>query len=297
MPGLKFKELPNSPYAVVQSKFNDVKYLLGKQFQQDQRALQSQYLTDNQYKAKDAELNAYYNNLLNTQSVEFKSRIGELNRIKSMVGEGQMEAQAGFQAGWKMVLPHETYSARFPKQAKAADVKPMSSAAIRSADFMMDEFIEGAEEKRGWEWGKPYRTKAGLIEQYIGWRAQIGYDEIDNPTVQNQLDLRWDAKMRGDKKYRDWFSDEGKKKPVAEVVSLRSRGRLGRAVSKKLLPDSSRVIKVTPIGKAIQDIVIDGSRGKKSFTQPQEDAPTAEELRREHTQESYNRGIKLGYWK
>lgn len=296
MPGLKFKELPNSPYSVVQSKFNDVKYLLGKQFQQDQNALQSQYLTDKQYKAKDAELNAYYNNLLNAQSVEFKSRIGELNRIKSMVGEGQMEAQAGFQAGWKMVLPHETYSARFPKQTKVTDVRPMSSAAIKSADALMSEFIEGAEDKRGFEFGKPYKTKAGMISQYIDWRAQIDYDELASSGHQNQLDARWDALMRGDRRFRDWFSDEGKKKPVAEVVSLRSRGRLGRAMSKKLLPDSSRQIKVTPIGKSIQDIVIEGVHGKKSFTQEQ-DAPTAEELRRRHTQESYNQGIKLGYWK
>lgn len=299
MPGLKFKQLPNSPYAVVQSQFNDVKYLLGKQFQQDQTALQSQYLTDRQYQAKDAELNAHYNNLLNAQSVGFKSRIGELNRIKSMVGKGQMDPQAGYQAGWKMVLPHETYSARFPKQARVTDVRPMSSAALKSADALMSEFILGAEEKRGWEWGDPYRTKAGMVEQYVNWRAQVGYDALDT-MHQNQLDLRWDALMRSDKKFRDWFSDKSKKKPVAEVVSLRSRGRLGRAAFKKLLPDSSRQIKVTPIGKAIQDIVIDGSRGKKSFTQQlpkQQDAPTAEELRRKHTQESYNQGIKLGYWR
>lgn len=285
MPQLDFEKLPNSPYAVVQSEFDDSKYLLGKQFQQDERALQSQYLSDKQYQAKSAELNAHYNNLLNSQSNAARGRIGELNRIKSMVGKGQIESQAGFQAGWKMVLPQETYDARFPKQERVAQTSPITAPSLKSAATMMSGIIGEAEDKRGFEWGAPYKTQAGMIEKYIEWRAQSGYDYME-PLHQRQLDMRWDSLMKSDKIYRDWFSDEKKTKVNASARSLRLKtGRMGRAVQKKMgVPQGA-----SPIGKSIINV----NHGK---TVVPVSGPTAEELKRQGGAKAFEQGRQLGYW-
>ncbi len=294
MPEKKFKDLPNSPYAVIQSRFKDTKYLLGRQFQQDERALQSQYLTDNEYKAKNAQLNAHYNKILSGQATEFRSRIGELNRIKAMAGRGEMSGQNAYQAGWKMVLPAETYAARFPKADRiGARAQPLSAPAIRSAGNMMSEFIAGAEEKRGIEWGKPRRTLASMYSKYVDWRAQSGYNEMD-PLHQKQLDLRWDAIMRSDKVYRDWFADKDKKKVVAGVRSLRSKGRLSGIAADKLAPPRVVQPSITPLGRSFQ-VQLD-SKAKKHLPDTDKSAPTAEELRNKATEEAYNQGVKLGYW-
>jgi len=290
---------PTSPYEVIQGKYKDVKYLLGRQFEQDTRALQSQFLSDQDYQAKSVALNAHYNKLLQEQTFEHRGKIQELDRMKSSVSRGEMTDQAAYQAGWKMVLPSETYQARFPalKQERGAQARPLSAASIKSASDMMAEFISGAEEKGGFEWGKPKRTKASMVQKYVDWRAQTGYDQLDS-IHQNQLDLRWDAIMRNDKVYRDWFSDKGKTKPVAEVVSLRSKGRLGKAISKKLVPrqrGSGRPGSITPIGTSfVKDL---GQKGRKHLPATDPKVPSAEELKGEGTEEAYNKGVKLGYWR
>ncbi len=294
MPQKDFKDMPNSPYAVIQGKYRDAKLLLGKQFQQDEYALQSQRLTDKEYEVKNIELNAHYNKLLSAQTVEHRGRIGELDRIKASHGRGEMSSDAAYQAGWKMVLPSETFNARFPKPDRTGQAKPMSAASIKSAGFMMGELIASAVDKRGLEWGKPRKVQSSLIEKYVDWRAQSGYEEYD-PMHQNQLDLRWDAIMRSDKVYRDWFADKGKRKVIAEVRSLRSKGRLGKAMSKKFVPDQVKRTDVSPIGSSFIDQM--GESTKKHLPKEQKSAPTAEELRGKGTEDAYNRGVTLGYWK
>jgi hypothetical protein len=289
---------PTSPYDVIKSKYKDVKYLLGRQFAQDSRALQSQLLSDADYNQKTVELNAHYNKLLQEQTFGHRTRIKELDRIKGSVGRGEMTDQAGYQAGWKMVLPSETYQARFPALSggQGAQARPISASGLKSAAGMMSAFIGASKEKRGFEWGKPKRTQDSMVEQYMDWRAQSGYDQLD-PLHQRQLDLRWDALMKSDKVYRDWFSDKEKTKPIASVASLRMKGKLGKAMSKKFVPrqyGSGRPGSVTPIGSSfIKDL---DKRSRKHLPDTVE-APTAAELQGEGTKEAYDKGVKLGYWK
>jgi hypothetical protein len=304
MPEKKFKDMPNSPYAVIQSKFKDMQYTLGRQFQQDERALQSEFITDNEYKEKSAQLNSRYNNILSGQTAEFKSRIGELNRIKAMAGRGEMTGQDAYQAGWKMVLPHETYAARFPKAARAGvRAQPLSASALRSARTMMGEFVAGIKEPGRLEkakWGTAQKAKSDMVGTYIDWRAASGYDspEMDQ-RHRNQLDIQWDALMRDDKATRNWFADEGKREVIAEVRALRSRGRLGKIAVKKLGVDAmigaaKGMANVTPIGRSFQKEL--NSKAKKHLPDTDKSAPTAEELRRKATPESFKQGSELGYW-
>jgi hypothetical protein len=224
----------------------------------------------------------------------------ELEGLKGSVSRGEMSEQGAYQAGWKMVLPSEIYQARFPalsKEAGGAQARPMSAAAIRSAGDMMGEFIKGAEEKRGFEWGKPKRTQTSMVEKYMDWRSQSGYDQLD-PMHQRQLDLRWDAIMRSDKVYRDWFSDKGKKKPIAEIMSLRSKGKIGRAMSKKFVPrqfSTGRPGSVTPIGGSF--IKTMDQKAKRHLPATDTNVPSKAELESLATEEAYNKGVKLGYWK
>lgn len=303
MAAVKLPGSPTSPYDIIQSKYKDIKYLLGRQFEQDERALQSQYMTDQEYQVKSVELNSHYNKLLETQTFEHRSKIQNLDRLKASVSRGETTDQAAYQAGWRMVLPQESYNARFPtlsKERGAAQARPLSTAAISSATSLMSDFAWAAEEKKGIEWGKPYRTKEGLIEKYSDWRAQVGYDQLDT-IHQKQLDQRWDAVMRGEKKFRDWFADDKKTKPVAEVKSLRSKGRLGKAMSKKFVPrqyssgrPGSVAGSVTPIGRSF---ITGLEQNSKKHLPPTAKAPSAEELKQTGTEEAYNKGVALGYWR
>jgi hypothetical protein len=257
----------NSPYAIIQSKFNDVKYMLGNQFQADEQALQSQYLSDEQYEVKSAELNAHYSNLLSAQSTQFRSQISELNRIKAMVGRGEVDARAASQAGWQMVLPRETFEAKFPVMKEVKGTTPMSSAGVRSADALMEEFAQGFKEKRGFEIGAPKMTKESILEQYSNWRDQIGHKNIDSDHM-DQLNQRWDSMMRSDKQFSSWFSDKEKKTPIIEVTAMRKRGKLSRAMAKKFVPVRTRQPVSTPVGRSFMTNLDKNSRKHLPAKQP-----------------------------
>jgi hypothetical protein len=204
-----------------------------------------------------------------------------------MVAKGTMDARAGEQAAWKMVLEPEAYTAQYPK---VTGEDPLSSAAIRSSTTLMAEFAGAAKEKRGFEWGKPKMTRASIIDQYTAWQDQVGYDQL-TPQHQQQLDIRWDTVMRSDKRFSSWFSDKEKKKPIAEVKLLRSRGPIGKEMSKRFVDRSPRAVD-SPLGTSVRKTMV-----KQSGWFKKKQPPSPEELKATRTPAAYEQGVELGYWK
>jgi hypothetical protein len=93
-----------------------------------------------------------------------------------------------------------------------------------------------------------------MIGQYTAWQDQVGYDQLSSQH-QQQLDIRWDTVMRSDKQYSTWFSDKKKKTPIAEVKSLRSRGPIGKEMSKRFVERSPRAVD-SPLGTAVRKTMV-----------------------------------------
>jgi hypothetical protein len=235
-----------------------------------------------------SQLNAKYNNSWKQFEAQSSSQLKELERVREMTGRGEIDPQMGEQAMYKMVLPSEAFAAKYP--TARATAKPMSAATIKSNTELMGQFAEEAEDKDGIEWGDPYKTQAGMLTQYSNWRSQIGYDQL-SPIHQRQLDQRWDATMRSEKKYRDWFSDDKKTEVVAEVRSLRAKTAIGKAMQDKVVGTEVERGK-SPIGKALLGMMA----WSKPRAPAQTQAPSAEELKGVGTQEAYDKGKQLGYW-
>lgn len=297
MPRLDYPEMParkqppsfGGALKVVDDRSSDYAKLLRQQYRQESYALESQFLTDDQFKNKISSLNARYSNIWSGQQAEVNAQKKEIERIRTMSGKGEIDPELGERAAWKSVLSPEAFSARYPDRVSMVPTKPLSSSAVRSATTLMGEIAAGAEDKRGLEWGTPRKTKESIIKQYIDWRAQIGYDSLD-PIHQNQLDMRWDALMKADKVYRDWFSDEKKETPVAEVRSLRSKGRIGKAMQKRVVGAAALRSNITPLAKSV-------ARSAGQYEPAAREAPSPEQLRATRTREAYEQGVKLGYWR
>jgi hypothetical protein len=258
-----------------------------QRYNNEAQALEQQYMSDEQFANKRASLQAKYKDAWLQRDFAIKQSTQAIGRIRVAVAKGEMDARMGEQAVWKMVLEPETYAAKYPKATAKREPAPLSSAGIRSSSALMSEFMAGAEEKRGWEWGKPKMTKESLVDQYTAWQDQVGYRHLDSKH-QDQLDLRWDAMMRSDKQFSTWFSDKGKKKPIAEIKLLRAKGPIGKEMSKRLVPPSTRAVD-TPVGTSIR---------KTMVKQPQrQQPPSQEELKAIRTPAAYEQGVKLGYWK
>lgn len=295
MPGLDIAQLPSQGQGQPQQVDPSIQILqqqdqsfgesLQMQYKNEMGALEQQFMTDEQFTNKSASLQAKYQNAWLQRKFASEQSAQSINRIKTMVASGRMDARLGEEAAFKMVMEPEAFAAKYPKQTAKRGAAPMSSAGVRSSTSLMGEFVGGFEEKRGFEFGKPKMTKESMLEQYSDWRTQVGYDQLD-PMHQRQLDQRWDSLMRSDKQHSTWFGKD--KQPIAEVKAMRAKGSIAKEMSKRLMPPSSRAVS-TPIGTAVR---------KEMFKKPaQKAAPTRAELEANPSPESYAAGQKLGYWK
>lgn len=269
---------------IQQNKFSDYQSLVDKQYENDRSTLGQQYLTDEQYQGKLSALQSQYKNMWAEYEAQHDQGINEIKRIQSMAAKGEIDPALGERAAFQMVLPPEEFAARYPERVQSTPTRPISAPSLASASGLMSEFITGAEDKRGFEWGDPHKSKEGMVKQYISWRSQAGYDYMD-PMHQRQLDQRWDALMRSDKRFKDWFSNKKKSVVNPEARTLRMKTRMGRAMQKKLGVSRN----VSPIGKSII--------GESHKEAAPANVPTAEELRQGGGEKNYQRGIELGYWK
>ena len=294
MPGLETAQLPNQgqqqpqqqqvnpSIQMLQEQDQSFAKSLQQQYANEAQALEQRFMSDEQFTGKSAALQAKYRNAWLQRKFTSERSAKSINQIQTMVAQGRIDARAGEEAAFKMVMEPEAFVAKYPKRSTSA---PMSSSGVRSSTSLMEDFMGGFEEKRGLEWGAPKKTKESMLDQYSNWRQQVGYDQLP-AQHQRQLDQRWDSLMRADKTNKKWFGDD--KKPIAEVRAMRAQGKIGREMSKRLVRPSSRAVS-TPMGTSIRKVMA---------KQPVKQAdPTREQLQSAGSKEAFEQGVKLGYWK
>ncbi len=309
MPGLQYENLPaqrQDPMRILSSRQDEDYGLLESQYYNEVRALEQTSMSGSDQRRYMGALNTKYTSMVNKFNLKREQETLQLKQVQSLVSQGNISEAAGREAMWRMVLPQETEQAMFP--AKQAQAKPYSMAQIYGAiDESISEFAEGATDTPGMEWGPPKKIKDDLMGQYLKWRELSGYSEIE-PYRQYQLDLRWDAYMRNDDKFDEWWTDKNKRRPIAEVSAVRPTGRIGKAMKSRVFDSASATASTTPLGASIQfqktrefsvpsAALLEGGvpRGKPKPRQEPE-KPSPEQLRRLGTQEAYDKGVELGYW-
>jgi hypothetical protein len=212
--------------------------------------------------------------------------------MRDAVARGQMDHGQAEIASQRMVMSRESFDAQYPNFGRtgAARAKPLSSGAVRSSTALMGEIASGAADKRGLEWGDPYKSTEGLVKQYVDWRSQIGYDELP-PTHQRQLDQRWDAMMKDTREFKNWFTDKDKTKVVAEARTLRMKSKLARVTQLKVGVAPVRY-NTSPLGRS----VIKSNTKQTASPSTESNAPSPEKLKAQGTEAAYEQGKLLGYW-
>ncbi|KKK67373.1 hypothetical protein LCGC14_2954710 [marine sediment metagenome] len=254
MAGLQYEKLPAD-------QTDQVKTQLYSQWQIEARALSVRPFRSQQLaNAELAKLNAKYQRLEFDAVTKLQQQQEEQQRVQELIGQGTQGMGREEEAGLRMQLGPEAERLVFPTQR--AQGQPYSMSALQGAiSESIINFSDAAEDTSGWEWGPPKKTQAGLLSQYMKWRELISYDQI-NPIRQNQLDLQWDAYMRSDDRFDEWWTDDKKRKPIAEVSAERPTGKIGKAVRERVMSSAAAMTRqVTPIGSSIRKINIRPFRG------------------------------------
>lgn len=261
--------------------------LLQKQTADWERGLQSQGLDEESYAKAISEKQEE----LNKQVAFFQAKSQELQQTQSMMDLGQIDEDKGMEAKWTAILPDEVKKAMFPKPEDEPDDSRFSPGQMEKIGGTIKQFASQtpksmiekrygagktdwlARDKRGY-------SQADTTKKYLAWRTYVGYDGMA-PIEKKQVDMQWDDWIAGAKGTWKW---NPKSDPVK---ALRARGPLTKAYGSQF--------NKTPIGpnEAANPLQmsIAGVMPKKKQN------PTAQELRSMGTQEAYNQGIGLGYWK
>ena len=301
MARLQFQQLPaqqQDPMKTLQGQHDQKFRYLKSQYENEARALEGVQMDEAEFGRRASALNAKHTSLFNKFKFDAQQQAQQLQQIDALVQQGSINPEAAKEALWRIVLPQETERAMFPGQG--AQQTPYSMSQMRGAiSVSIDEFAQGATDTPGLEWGDPKKETDSLINQYMKWRSLIGYDNL-NPVRQNQLDMQWDAKMHDEDKFGNWFSDDGKRKPMAQISALRPTGRIGDAMKKRVLGSIS--VTGSPLGASVkkQKEKMDFRFSKPGVydvpKQETREQPSADQLKRAGTEEAYNAGVKLGYW-
>lgn len=252
---------------------------------------------EKQFKRGVDELIAKTDSSLNELGFAHEQQTETLDQIQRLVEQGALTSEAGQQAMQRLVLPRETAGALAP--AKTGQPLSMSQIMGSISDSIV-EFAESAPDIPGFEWGPPKKTKEDLVDRYVQWRRQIGYDSFD-PVRRNQLDQRWDSYMLGSTAFDNWWVDKKKRKLLTEVLATRTNGKIGRAMRGRIgRTPTSTFENPTPVGGSIAKdksqmlrLLTPAPYVPKAATSQR---PTPRELRQRGTEEAYTTGIKLGYW-
>ena len=301
MAGLDYEQLPakkqQDPSAILGSYQKQTYDHLRAQYDNEAQALGQATMTDRDFKRSVNQLNTKYTSKINTFKLRSQQETQQLQQVQSLVDQGNITPEAGREAMWRMVLPQETQRAMFSSQRETS---PYSMSQLKGAIAKsVEEFAEGAADTPGLEWGAPKKTQGDLTSQYMKWRALISYDQLE-PVRQNQLDLQCDAYMRSNDKFDEWWVDNKKRRPRAEISATRPAGRIGAAMKKRIAGITGQA---TPLENAVGKRKISALASRAGpFAKPpvrqkqKEEQPSPAQLRRAGTEEAYQKGVELGYW-
>jgi len=289
MPGLQFQELPAA-------QVNEIRNTLQAQWQIEADALNKSWFSNRgKFETAKAKLNAKYRKLEFDSLTQLRQQQQERQRVQQLIRQPRERAPEE-EAGLRMQLGPEAERLVFPPEPT---ITPFSISQITSPAVMgsIEDFAEAAPTTPEF-WtrrGKEPKTKQGIINQYLQWREQIGYNFI-NPLRQRQLDMQWDAFMMGDEKYDEWWLNKEKRQPIVEIRALRTPGQIGKLMRRRITGAEG----ITPLGRSVAKTKPTGRwfafPGGPPPPAPEIVRPSAETLRRRGTEEAYKEGIKLGYW-
>ena len=252
-----------------------------------EKGLQSQGLDEQSY----AEAIQDMQEQLNEQVSQFQAKANQLRQTRSMADAGLMDEQAATRANWEAVLPDEVLRAMYPKQPEVSKREPLSVNELKNVTGSVKHFAEQTPkttlEKRyglgGADWTKRDirgRSQKDILGQYQTWKGFIGYEGL-TPVEKRQVDTQWDEWVAGEGKSWKW-------NPESKAVRAeRAGGPLTRAYGLQFRQTPTGPLEAT---NPLQNSIARALPKKKK-------QPTAEELLQNRTEENYELGKSLGYWK
>ncbi len=265
--------------------------LLQSQAADWEKNLQSQGLDEQSY----AEAIQNMQEQLNEQVSQFQAKADQLRQTRGMTDAGLMDEQAATRANWEAILPDEVLRAMYPKPEDEPDRGRLSMNTLDKITGSIEEFgtqipKTTVEKRYGKSLGvtadwlkrdvKGY-AQADVMKMYLKWRTMIGYDGLESPIERKQVDQEWDDWIASQKGTWKWNPDS------KLIKAYRARGPLTRAYGSQF--------RQTPTGpneatNPLSDSIAQALPKKKN-------QPTAEELLQDRTEENYELGKSLGYWK
>jgi len=261
--------------------------LLQKQAADWEKSLQAQGLNEEDYANEIGQMQEQ----ITEQVTAFQAKAQELRQTQSMMDLGIIgDPAAGMEAMWAAVLPKEVRQAMFPKPETESRRAPFSTGAMKGIAESVEEFTKDVPkttlQKRYGPGGIDIlkrdirgRSQKDILEKYQSWKRFIGYADF-TAVQKRQVDTQWD----------DWVAAQGKSwkwnTASKTVRAERASGPLTRAYGSQFRRTPTGPLEAT---NPLQNSIARSLPKKKK-------QPTAEELRSEGTQESYQLGKNLGYW-
>ncbi len=234
--------MPNNAIDRLNSQREQSLGYLKSQWKVEAEALANSGLKSEQFKRADAQLVAKYKMKTLELDTSTKQQIQQVQQVQEMVQRKRMTEQEGFRQT-------QAASGGPVPRMQRAERKPFSWSQINSMARSMEGFTEGFERSPEWftRKSKEPRKIDSMMREYEGWLSENAYETF-TPRQQRQADEVWDSIMREDKRFGSWFSDKGKRKPIAKVMALREQAS-GRRSIRSIM---SRKLGVTsPIGRSV----------------------------------------------
>lgn len=289
------------PMQVLNDQFTQTQDYIKQQAAREEDLLRHRVMPDKNFNDELLQLRSKHEGLLAQEKFKLQQQMGQVQKIQSLADAGQIEPDAANEAKWRLVLPLNAETAMFPKRfstdpypqgtiesrvVKGQEANPVLKNMIDYAESAEPESKDVTATRRGrgsglFNWfEKEAKDIQSLLDKYQEWQTNSGYNYLNNPVKQGQLDTQWDAYMRSDSRFENWFSDEKKRKPIAEVQALRSTGQIGRAMKSRLIDVSSNMSS-SPMASSIRTKIPAAPLGVVSTPQPKRlDKQTAVQILR-----------------
>ena len=122
--------IDQQPLQILQGQLQESEQFLETQYNNELNSLKQQLLTDQQFHNKLCQLNAKYQEMLNTGRYKMKQQVQQIKQIQNLINDNKISIQAGNEAVWRLVLPRET-KAMFPTQEIFHPIAPGTRKRIK----------------------------------------------------------------------------------------------------------------------------------------------------------------------
>ena len=235
-------DLPKTPEEKLNRELRQSESALSRKYYQTIDEIRRTPLTDEEFDTQMRALKTSYKGLLNEQRNKVSGRIQQLSMVKQLAENSYITPEKANELGWKMVLPKDIFEATFPKpQTSQRERAPFSPSRVAGYRQLASNYVDEQHVTIPDRWTKAKNEavdRQKLLNQYKNWRAEIGYDNMDQGQ-KDQVDYAWDITMQEqgfygndpDNKRQGWYP-----KNDVEIQKLRARGKLTQAAANRLSP-------------------------------------------------------------